>query len=83
MPVAPVTTGYSATVALALEWPGGHLRLSQVAPDWIIASEPVDLPPFDAEVVVVIDGKERRTLVRLGQGMTRDDEFTPVQRRGA
>lgn len=47
---------YSSCVRLSLEGAGQTVRLSQVAPDWVIPSQPMDLPSCDVAVIVWVDG---------------------------
>jgi len=72
-------TSHSAIVQLTMEHGDAVIRLSQVGPEWIIAKTPVELPPCEATIVVVVDGNERRTAVRLPQGMSPANEETPIQ----
>lgn len=64
---------FSSTVHLWLE--AGDLRvpLAQVASDFVIAAEPIDLPAGPAVVAVSIDGRVHRRTVSLPHGMTPDN----------
>lgn len=55
------------------------LRLAQVGPEFVIAKTPIELPPCDATIVVVVDGNARRSLIRLPRGMSPEVVETPIQ----
>jgi hypothetical protein len=63
--------GYSATVRLRLVFAEQIVSLAQVAPEWVIARSPVELPAGNAQVVVEVDGQEFKREVYLPEGMTR------------
>ncbi len=50
---------YSSDVELLLVFGNKSHRLSQIGPDFVILREPAELPPTDAEVVMLIDGREQ------------------------
>lgn len=71
--IAPFTT----QVRLWLECEHGKISLSHVGSEFIIASEPQNVPECDATVVVSIDGEEHRRPVRMC-GMTRENPKAAV-----
>ncbi len=48
---------------------GYALSIGQLGPDFLILDNPTDHPPADAEIVVWIDGRERRWKVHLPEGI--------------
>ncbi len=64
---------YSAEVELHLDVDGRIVDLAQIGPDDVIANDPIDLPPGPAEVVMHVDGQERRWRVTLVEGMSKDN----------
>lgn len=64
------TAGYSSMVRLELVVGDQTLELGQIGPDLIHVRTPVSLPPCDADVVMHIDGRERRWPVRLPDGIS-------------
>jgi hypothetical protein len=70
--------GYSADVKLHLVVGDRTLELAQIGPNDVVLRTPTDLPPSDAEVVMKIDGQERRWSVRLPEGSTVTMETTPA-----
>lgn len=78
-----ITTGprtYSANVQLHLEVDGRTVDLAQIGPDDVIANDPIDLPPCEADVVMHVDGEERRWRVSLVNGMSRDNRVVKTVR---
>ncbi len=67
---APASTGYSAEVRLHLVIGDRTLELGQIGPDRIILSEPAEMPPGLAEVVMHVDSFERRWQVYLPDGIS-------------
>jgi len=59
---------HSAEVRLFLMTQDDTYPLAQIGPNDVIFSKPVNLPPCDAEIVMHVDGTERRWQVRLPQG---------------
>jgi hypothetical protein len=51
--------GYSSDVQLFLVIEGRSYALAQIGPDFVTLREPVDLPSDEAEVVMMIDGREQ------------------------
>jgi hypothetical protein len=65
--------GYSSEVQLFLEVGERSYRLAQIAPESVMLREPADLPPSEAEVVMRINGRERRWPVFLTHGAALSD----------
>ena len=64
--------GHSADVRMQLNVGGRSLKLAQLGPGFAILALPADVPPGDAEIVLSIDGNERRWNVILPNGLSRD-----------
>jgi hypothetical protein len=60
-----MAAGYSADVQLFLIVDGRTYALAQIGPDFVTLREPAELPTADAEVVMVVDGRENRWAVTL------------------
>jgi hypothetical protein len=60
--------GYSSNVRLHLVVGDRTLELAQIGPNDIVLRTPTDLPPGDAEIIMEIDGHERRWPIHLPQG---------------
>lgn len=55
-----------------------HLPVAQVGPDFVILKKPIDFGPTQAELIVQIDGTEKRRKIFLPQGSRVTDAETPV-----
>lgn len=65
--------GYSASVDLRLRVNGCVFAATHVGRDRVVLSEASSLPDGPAEVIVIVDGKERRFPVRIdGRELVRD-----------
>jgi hypothetical protein len=71
------SNGYSSTIRGWLEANGHRLPLAQVGPDYCVVHHSVPIPPTDAELVIEIDGEERRKRVFLQAGIS--DSSTVVK----
>lgn len=69
---------YSSSVRLWLKGAGQVISLAQVAPDWVIPAEPMDLPPCDVDVVVWVDGEEDVRRMHLPEGRSPSGEKVRV-----
>jgi hypothetical protein len=69
MSAALPTNHYSADVVLSLHIGARTIRLAQVAPEFVVLAEPIDLPQCDAEVHVIVDGSVHRRQVRFVDGI--------------
>ncbi len=63
------TNRYSANLALSLVVGGRTIKLAQVAPDFVVLAEAVELAPCEAEVHVEVDGHLHRRRVFLIDGL--------------
>lgn len=70
--------GYSADVRMSLEIEGRHLAVAQVGPDFIILAGAGEMPPSTGDLVVVIDGNERRRTLALPDGIRAGRLKTPI-----
>jgi len=70
MSAKPNKLGYSADVRMQLNVNGFVLPIGQLGPDFIILRNPTDHPPTEAEIVMSIDGEERRWHVHLPEGIS-------------
>lgn len=61
---------HSADVQMHLSVNGHVVSIGHLGPDYVILDDPIDHPPGDAQVVLAIDGKERRWQVRLVDGLS-------------
>jgi hypothetical protein len=75
----PLTSsrGYSAEVRIELRVNGHRIPVAQTGGGQLIFHDPQTLPRTDAEVVMHIDGHERRWRVALQPGPT-PDRVVPV-----
>ena len=63
-------SGYSAQFDGYLVVGDQSFPLARLGPNSLGLAEPVNLPPADGEIVLVIDGFEQRTRIRLDDGVT-------------
>ncbi len=73
------TNRYSADVVLSLLVGDRTIGLSQVAPDFVVLAEPIELPPSPAEVHVNVDGHVHRRSVFLVNGIHPSDVRTRLE----
>jgi hypothetical protein len=73
--------GYSSRVCLFLETGGRSYSLSQIGPRFIRLREATYLPPGDAEVVMIVDGSERRWQVEMPNGAVPFDVEVEIEDR--
>lgn len=76
-------SNYSAEITLSLEVNGHAWPLAMIGPDSFVPKQPIQLDPCDAEIVMTIDGKERRWPVRLIDGATPFDKDVRISDRQA
>ena len=65
--IAPVTS-HSAVVTLELRAAGRCIPLAQLAHDFAIPVDSVELPPCEAEILMTVDGKPTLMRVLLHEG---------------
>ena len=56
---------YSPTIEMSLVLADRTIPVWEVAPDFIVFHEPVDLPPASGEIVLKLDGERHTWPVRL------------------
>jgi len=74
-------TPFSSEVDLWLEvegYPPGNIALSQAGADFVVVTEPIDLPAGPAWVVVSVDGHLYRNRVHLTRGISQDHSRVPT-----
>jgi hypothetical protein len=69
---------YSADVRMELRLNGSVLTISHLGPDYLILARPVDHPPAPAEIIVSIDGNQRRRAVYLPAGLSTESRRVPI-----
>ncbi len=80
--VSAVRPHYSAEVRLWLEARGEVFPLAQIGPGHVVFRQGVELEPCDGEVVMTIDGRERRWMVTIAEPVTPiDSTDSPVRVR--
>ena len=75
-PLASLPNEYSATIRLELLVDGRSIQLSQIAPEFVIFSQPTELPPCTGVVLMHVDEAERRWKVELPIGATPASRLT-------
>ena len=66
-------SGHSALVTLELRLGERRIPLTQLAHNFAIATEPVEFPPGEGEIVMSIDGAFEHIPVFLPEGCSRSD----------
>ena len=57
----------------------GHaFVIGQLGPDFVILDDPVDHPPAEGEIIMSIDGRERRWHVHLPSGINAQQGETVI-----
>jgi hypothetical protein len=56
-----------------------RFRVAQVGPDFLIPAEPIQLPPSTVDLIVEIDGHEKRRSLYLPDGVRAAVVRTPIQ----
>lgn len=70
--------GYSADVRLFLIVNGRTIKLGQLGPDFIVLSDPQELPAGEAEITMSVDGRESRWPVLLIHGANPNTPLTRI-----
>lgn len=73
-------TGYSSVVRLTLRQKGHEVALSHSCDSFVIARNPIDLPPGPATVVTRIDGERYERTVMLTEGMSTESRKIPISK---
>lgn len=68
------SSGYSSDVRLELRINGRTLTVEQTGPGSCLLAEPIDHPPCDGELVILIDGRRHAKRVTLPQGISRQSK---------
>jgi hypothetical protein len=74
-------TGHSSTIRGWLEANGQRFPLAQVGPDYCVVRHSVATPPTDAELVIEIDGDQRRDRVFPQDGISESTAVVKFARR--
>jgi hypothetical protein len=61
--------GHSADVRMTLSINGHVLPIGQLGPNFIVLREPIEHPPVDASIQLIIDGDESTWSVHLPNGI--------------
>jgi hypothetical protein len=77
---SPHSSSHSAIVRMELRLNGHVLPIAQLGPDFLILQHPVDHPAAEGEIFLSIDGRERRWVVRLQDGISAAGERVPISR---
>ena len=72
--------GHSAEVQMHLVLNGSILPLSHLGPNYVRLRESAEVPPCDAQIVLVIDGHESRWPVHLPEGLQPGHGRIPVEK---
>lgn len=65
---------YSANVTLILRVGDQTFNLAKIGPDCLVLRTPMELPPCCGEIIMTVDGHERRWPIRLHNGAVPFDE---------
>lgn len=71
-------TGYSADVQLWLVSDQHRIPLTHSGDTFVIAANPVEMPPCDAKIIVMVDSVQFERPVRLAHGMSQHIRQTAV-----
>ena len=71
-------TGHSTVVRMQLCVNGHIMSIGQLGPDFLILDNPTDHPACDGEVLMSIDGRERRWQVNLPNGINSAEAETAI-----
>jgi hypothetical protein len=72
------TSRHSADVRMALCVNGEVLPISQLGPDFLILKSPTEHGPTRAEIIMSIDGQEKRWRVHLVEGIAPTTRKTKI-----
>jgi hypothetical protein len=71
---------YSPEIRLKLLVGEQSYPLAQISPEWVMLREEASLSPGQAEVVMTVDGRERRWDVVLADSPCRETQKIPILR---
>ena len=72
--------GYSTIADFKLIANGTTYDVGQVSSNFIIMAHPVEIPPCEAELIITVEGDERRRQVRLPNGASSDSDWVVITR---
>jgi hypothetical protein len=70
--------GHSADVRIRLILNDRSIPVAQLRPDFLILHEPIEHPPADAEMILIVDGREESWHVRLPEGLRTVEPITRI-----
>jgi len=73
-----IRSNYSPDVLMRLEVDGRSWPVAKLCSDHFVPAERFDLKACTADIVLTIDGKERRWTVRLTKGVCFFDSDVPI-----
>jgi hypothetical protein len=76
--IDPEKFAHSADVQIHLSVDGHILSIGHLGPDYVILDNPIDHPPADAEISMLVDGKESRWGVKLIDGLSATHAHTRI-----
>jgi hypothetical protein len=68
--MSTVNSGYSAEVQMSLLVGGHTLDVAQCLGNTCCLRQSIDSPPCEADLIIVVDGRERRKQVFLTEGLS-------------
>lgn len=75
--------GHSSKIELWMRYGAGYTAmLSQVAPEFVVFTDSIELPPCEGRCVVIVDGEEMVRHVYMPNGVKRDEWKTPIETIG-
>lgn len=72
---------YSTLSYFDLQVNGESYPLTQIAPDFIVFRQPVELPPCEATIVIHSEGERSERRVCLVKGASLDSDLAVIERR--
>jgi len=75
------SNGYSSTIRGWLLAGGHRLALAQVGSDHCVVRRSVATPPIEAELIIEVDGDQRRSQVYLQDGISENSTFVRLMER--
>ena len=70
--------GCSSTVGMQLVVNGTTIPIAQMGPDFLLLDKPIDHPPCEATVVLMVDDSESQWPVRLPDGLSAKHERVAI-----
>jgi hypothetical protein len=72
-------TSYSAEIAMFLQINGTRLNIAGCLDNTCILRDLTELPPCNAELVISVDGYEKRERIHLPNGVSRDRKDVEIR----